>query len=265
MKTTVLLVIVLIAFGGPKTLAQGSCTAYVGRKILPISASTLILKLSKQALRKGEFETTAQFKERQEKSGINLSESSIVNGDLPDQNFLKYDADRQELTVFAYAFANRGVDWDLALLKIEPFGSVPFGTFNLGVSIASVDTPAGTFSGTNAFGVSRRIRRTLRRDVAIFERKADLDEHLFLNQSRDGVLDVLKVNPDEARRLKAAMRFVYVVQPKEPYLATGSRRSEATLDDPEQVELQLNVLIARIECGLMVDADHIVIHAYPTR
>jgi len=80
------------------------------------------------------------------------------------------------------------------------------------------------------------------------------------------VVGELAMSPAQAITLKSAISLAFVVAPKAPYWFAGSRIvTLPTLDNPKRIDEDFSVLIADIQCGLVLDGTHKVLAAYTTR
>jgi hypothetical protein len=100
----------------------------------------------------------------------------------------------------------------------------------------------------------------MQRAKAIFESKG-FNERLFGSE----VLGALEIAPRDAIHLEKTMRIAIALAPKPPFFGAGATTASATIDDPVEVEEQTFVIIADIECGLLLDGKGRVLGSYRAR
>jgi hypothetical protein len=250
-----------------KEAQRSSCSSYVGQSVAPTTIDKVAAAASKVPSIKGEFETTEQFEMRQGVAMRQLAPQYIVSK-TPDRDHITYDADSGKLLVSEYAFDNLNVDYDSVFGFGTPFfGSVKHNHFrNIDVVMSETETTTGSYVGSNAFGASLRVARVLRTTKAIFEREAAFHESLFIDgASRNHVIGELPLTPETARRVKKTASVALVIAPMSPFFAYGVKSWGApTIDDARDVEQPISVVIADIQCGLLLDATNKVLGAYAT-
>lgn len=76
----------------------------------------------------------------------------------------------------------------------------------------------------------------------------------------------LRLAPEGARRLRPQLKSAFVVAPKEPYLIKDQQKvGEPTISTPLDVTEDFSILVADIQCGLLMDGSNKVLGPYPTR
>lgn len=243
--------------------ANKFCASFVARQIAPQSFGQAVSPIAKISP-KNEFETTEQFNARVAAVTSQGAESLVIGKAIKDYSYLAYDADRQKLIVSAYAFDNQNFDpWRIfqAAKVKEPVAST---MSNIDVFIGETDKTVGSYIGTNAFGVSMRVRKVQRSTNAIFQRSSTgISAPIFVDQDSKGVIGEIAMSPDVARTLKPKLKIAFVVKPKAPFLVRANYSGgEPTIDDPEDVEVSATVLIADIQCGLVLDHKSEVLASY---
>ena len=140
---------------------------------------------------------------------------------------------------------------------------------NVDVVISDRDTLIGSYEAANVFGVRTQIRKYRRTTAAIFDHAGQAGQNdLFptATESTQFFVGALALSATEARALKPTLSLAFVVRPKAPYLLTGSRIAVSpSLDVPKQIVDDYSVLIADIQCGLVLDGTGKVLAAYVTR
>src|ERR1017187_953922 len=92
-----LIVLALFLISIP-VVAQNTCTSVVGQQIEPTPFDKLSKQLSIIPIRKGEFETAAQFSFRQDKAASILPTEMWLRVSLLEE-FVSYSADRQQFVM----------------------------------------------------------------------------------------------------------------------------------------------------------------------
>lgn len=267
-RSTSAIVALTFALAG-QAQAQDVCPAYVGQTVTPTTIDAAIATVSKVPGVKGEFETTAQFEARQAAaSGGTLGRMIVAKA--PERKYFEYDADGGKLRIKSYAFDNINVDYDDVFgYGTKYYEKVKYShlSYNLDVVMSETEVPTGSYVGGNAFGAKTRVTKKTRTTKVIFDHDAaSYSEGLFPGADKNAVIGELALSPAEAQRLKATMRVAFAITPKAPYFASGVKNwGDATIDNPEEVRQPISVVIADIQCGLLLDAGGKVLAAYPTR
>lgn len=247
------------------------CSAYVGRSVTPISFGEAIKRYAAVAP-KSEFETTTQYEARRSAALNGTSGPLIIEKPVEKRTeFFPYDADTQRLTIVSYAFNNvlfpaaQALDAAGSSVEANPID-------NVDAVIDQTDRATGSYEATNGFGARFTVTKVERTANVIFDRGAvgnNVDEPLFPNMARLGEptrpVGELNISPEVARTLRPSLRVALVAQPKEPYLIRGTTRTgQTTLQNPFEITLNFTVLVANIQCGLVMDGAGKVLGAYPT-
>ena len=250
--------------------AQDQCSSYVGQIVAPRSFDAVAASLSKIPT-KGEFETTAAYEARKAAAIGANSNNHIITNTPEDRAAFAYDADSQKLRIldkaFGYDIGNIGMKFITSDSKIK------YSTRNLDVTISETERPVGTYIGSNSFGAKARITKVDRVTKGIFDGEAPsrfsdfAANYLFATtgQNKD-VVGELALSPSEAQALKPTLKLAFVVTPKDPFLIQGSHSvGETTIADPVDITNRFSILIADIQCGLVMNATNKVLAAYPTK
>lgn len=273
LKPLNLSVALALMLGAVPALAQ-DCQSYVGQSVTPQSIDAVMAHFS-QIEPKGEFESTAEYQARLMRGIGNVGPlliSKIPDGrNLYDRNgrgdYFQYDADRQVMRVISYAFDNQNFDHN----DIWGYGGPLYRSgdytgrfYNVDVVVSETRRPAGSYQGSNAFGVSRQVRRIASTMNVIYERPLDINRRgggsLFPAEfGTDRPLGEIPMAPSEAMRLKNTMGIAFVVVPQAPYYVqrTGYP-SRATIDVPQEVTRTTRVLFADIQCALLLDGSRVL-------
>lgn len=257
-----------IAASQPPSPERDACAAYAGNTVTPQTFSAVVSSLGNVAPR-GEFETTAQYQARIAAS--NTAGTRIISKSIEEQRFIQYDADNSRFRIKSYAFSNRSFDYWGAFYAARPPGLDAATSGNIGVLISQASNPTGTYSAQNAYGARWDVTRVNRTSDAIFERRASTGmrggERLFRGDTGgvDSFIGELRLAPEEAERLRPQLRIAFVVEPRPPFLVTGTHQpGEVTIRNPFRVTETFRVLIADIQCGLLMDGNNKVLASFPT-
>ncbi len=221
---------------------------------------------------KGEFETTADYEARRNASVGTAARTVIIPKQPEGLEYFEYDADAQKLKVLSYAFDNTGLDVWSAFYAAELYGKIDVNTFgNVEVVISREENPTGSHVASNAYGATVDVLEIAWTTRAIFDRQGDgtsgLDYGLFPSADNSPyVVGELSLAPAEAQRLKPTLQVGFVVTPREPYLVTGRHKvGKTTIQNPRAITEDFSILIADIQCGVVMDSSDKILMAYPTR
>lgn len=248
------------------------CTDWVGQTVKPISFTQAVSKLPKVPP-KGEYETTPQYEARRDAAiGSGGNQALIIARQPIDRGLFQYDADKQLLSVSAALFGSSELEAWQAFYGTAAFDLLkPSLDWNFNLVFSSVDRSEGSYAAQNSFGAKVVVRKVTRRVEAIFERP-----HLPLSGEHQGLfpsadfapfaVGYLSLSPAEAKRLKPLLRLAIVAVPKEPYLVKGpAGYEEATIAHPVETRTDATVIIADMQCGLVLDDKGAVLGAYSIR
>jgi hypothetical protein len=237
---------------------------------------------------KGEFETAAQFEQRQAAARARCKERYLISTPV-DPEEIRYDADKQVLIVTVWALKNTGSSddelhalfgWSSELkdAKVE----IKYGTSiwpNVEWAFPRDRRTVGTYDGQNAFGVRATIIKQEITATGIFEREGarggdilDGEDVWFRRQPKDVEVSLraafeIKADPDRARALKqhGALRAAVLVAPRFPFYATGIARFTPTIRAPFDRTTNVRYLIGDIQAVALYDASGQMIAVRETR
>jgi len=256
------------------TNAAGSCEEMADSQLTTRSIESLLADVKKLPLTKDEFETTEAHSNRLQEAIAPLTTAIWIQSPV-DEEFAPYNADTARFEIFEYAINNRRVDYSYVFgrgegAKLGVSYSSP--DHNLDVVVNRADTPVGTYAGRNAFGAEFVVTEVQRQTSVIFERKGEkFNESLFFaprsasDFSPRPPIAYIESAPDDARRLRGAMKAALLISLKAPYYAMGSKTWPAKIDDPREVVETIEVLIADIRCVAITDAEGRVFATRSTR
>jgi hypothetical protein len=246
-----------------------ACDTYVGQSVTPSSFDSVAQVLRTIPSRKDEFETTAQFETRVASARSSIPDTVIIPG-IFSPEYVTYDADTASLRVQPFALRNLNTDYARVFGFGTPLdGAVEYGVYdNRDVVVFQQETSTGTYRGTNAYGASVTVTEITRLQQAIFEGKGEGPlETLFANLriGPDPVIGTIPMGIPEARAIKESGRVAFVVSPKWPYYAEGTRYWEPNITNRIDVTNPIEVIIGDIRCGLLMTASNYVVAAFETR
>jgi len=244
------------AVDSEKQVLAEQCKAYIGTIVVPQSFDTAIKSLPVVAP-KGEFETAVEYNARRSAASDNVPGILII-GKEPNREYLKYDADNQQLNVQRGAFFT-----DSAYYSSSVHTSV--------IVIASAYKPGGTYEASNAFGkkatiqivqVTTKLIASTKPSISLFD-QTNAKHTLALDSA---VLGTLPLNPTETKQLRPKMHVAFVISPKEPFLdkyGGDFPLRQPTFQNPSDVRESVSRLSADIRCGLLLDGSNKVLASYP--
>ena len=246
------------------------CEPYVGQTLTLDTFAAVAAKLKSIPTEKAEYETTPAFDERVAAARAKIPQKFVIRGML-DSQYLKYDADVHSLKVGEYALNNYLASYSGIFGYGQPlYGKVEYSAAggNRDVVVYDHEVAAGSYVGGNALGARARVVRSIRITQALFESKSSIyDERLFVSQSKGSGSEIGNINMtiNEAKSLKASGKVAFVAEPKWPYFAQGMHYTNPKFDNPIDIENPTQVIVADIQCGLILTAANRVVAAFATR
>ena len=214
--------------------------------------------VSAATVQKDEFETTTAFAARQTAAATRLPPTIVVRS-IANHKYLQDDADAGRLNVSAYFFRNLNTNYVSVFggHGVSTDGRVIYGTTydNIDIVIAETERTTGRYNGSNAYGASVEVIKIQRDTYAIWDRKARSQEPLFPDQhsSIEAQLGSISTTSEVAKSLKSMARAAVVFAPKPPFFAYGNRKWEPRFDRPTEVNNDIFVIVADIQCALLLD------------
>jgi hypothetical protein len=229
---------------------------------------------------KNEFETTAQFDERQASARAKCASLYLIATPV-DPEHVRYDADKQALIVATYALTNTLASSDeLGSLfgyssELHKAGAEVGYSFssNVAWSFPRECNNVGVYQGSNAFGATVDIVKQEIIARGIFERRGALhqedvwvkapDQHV---KASPPVAFEIKVDPSTAKALKEnGLRAAVLVAPRPPFHAVGIDRFSPTIRAPYDRTTEVRYLIGDIQCAAIYDSSGKLLATRPTR
>ncbi|MDZ3831938.1 MAG: hypothetical protein U0S50_09005 [Sphingopyxis sp.] len=243
--------------------AQSSCDAYTGTTVQPQTFDQAIASIRPVAP-KDEFETSDAYRARLAAAGG--AGPLIISKKIEGAGYLAYNADKGAFEVKAYLFDNTNFNaWDaFYYAKVtDPKAST---MSNLDVVISSSDTVTGTYSAQNGFGAKTNVSKVTRIEKAIFESEpARYGEELFF-QNKDAIVGEVPMSVAEAQAFKPQAKIAFVAVPKLPYVVRATfPTGKTTISNPTDLTVNSTILVADIQCGLLMNGTNKVVAAFKTR
>ncbi|PKG37066.1 hypothetical protein [Psychromonas sp. Urea-02u-13] len=240
------------------------CSGYLNKTVSPVSFSQAY-KMLKVLEPKGEFETSADYKKKNSDSFIPNEILIFKKAERNDgDNFIYYNADREELGIKQFAFNNMNVGIWLASRNANPKVNIDMMSQNFSV-IDRKKISSSVYSASNSFGVKVQVKETnYSVDVLVDPRKLHfLKSGLFPKYQDNEYLGALNVQPENAKLIKTSGNLAFVVKPISPYKTTSSWTfPEAKVNKPSQDNYEGNILVVNFKCGLWLNSQNKVIGAY---
>ena len=132
--------------------------------------------------------------------------------------------------------------------------------------ISQSEKPNGTYLSQNSYGASAVVTKIDRTIYSIFEAENPPGEHdLFVNKKGDE-LGSLPMDAATAQRIKPTLKIAFVVVPRAPFLVQGSHSvGKTTVTNPTDITEHFKIMIADLQCGLLMDNTNKVLAAYAIR
>lgn len=249
----------------PSTPGAQRCSAYVGQMVQSRSFAEAVAPFGKLTP-KSEYETTAQFEARQAQAVGGATGPLIIEKAPESRDYFRYDADAQVLRIEPYVFDNVNFPtWDaFYFLGMDQQFGVSTGE-NIDVVISSRDRVTGSYKGQNSYGANATVQKITQSVEAIFERGPDPRSGRGELFPGAGDVGSISMTPEEARLLKPSLRIAFVVAPFAPYVLKGTNPfGRPSVRSPKDITVDFTILMADIQCGLVMDQQGRVLGAYST-
>ena len=262
-------VLTLVAAGSSLPFAENECAKRVGTTIVPQSFDQTLAPLPKAILPKGEFETTSAYDARVAVVSGRLTSAVVMARPVDAQTYPEpvfFDADLQLLKIRNTAFDWGTANWDLAFVLADQKYPVGRGRYHAATVISRTDRPTGTYKAANRFGTPMTVSKISRTTDSLWAHTGrDKDDHLFAGNPHS-IIGSIALSADQVKILKPRIRFALVVVPKYPFLVTGKLlETVPTMDDSRLVTERFRILIADVQCGLVLDGANNILGAYPVK
>ncbi|MGR3984506.1 MAG: hypothetical protein OD817_04520 [Gammaproteobacteria bacterium] len=264
------------------------CQPYAGKTVEPTTYEIVEKLLSERPLVKGEFETTAEFNEKTAKFISALPENFLIGYALHKSPI--YDADTQQMRVFdfhlvgnekrhfifGYGSLTRDELEDMAqLFKVRYAVKTPKAKSKVGraieknamkrkfldrndvldVLVSKTWERTGSYPASNVLGASVTVKTYKMKIQMIFERESGA--YTFADE-----LHPIPMTVDQAKRMKKSLKATVLAAPKPPYFEKNFGKIEPTFDDLNEVDEEISVIIANIQCVFLLDRKNKVLAAF---
>lgn len=266
MKTLIVVTVLMVA---PSLASAQTCDSYVGKTVALNSFVAVAAALKKTPAIKGEYETTTQYEARIAAAKVTTPEVIILPGTF-SAKYATYDADAGAVKIQAYALRNVNTSYT----NVFGYGStyyekVKYSSLdNIDAVLAESEATTGTYTASNAYGAKAVVTKITRIDQALFEGEADYSKRdLFVDQKPgiDAALGSIPMSIAEAQAFKVGGKVAFVAKPKWPFYAEGTRIYEPKITSPTEINNVIQVIVADIQCGLVLSPASKVLAAYTTR
>lgn len=259
--------------------SQNVC-AWTEGDLLPVDDLSATIGLARGvALKRGEFETTAQFEARKARAAVESTD--FILSVLVDQENARYDADRERWIFDQYFMAGGNYNFDDDALLTAGLANAGWGR---SLILSGSDDEQGTYVSSNAFGQQAVVRKLQARRIGIIEIAWGVPKPLDYRFTYGPIfalpLDVQIPVSGYATTLDAKAveipmpiahaqankgRFGFAVAGKlaEPMLIDHTHYITPTMDNPTDAQIDLTYLLADIQCGILTDGDGKVLKVLP--
>ena len=256
------IILAALAVSAPVAANAQTCASYVGTTVSPLTFDQALTSI-KPVEPKGEFETSDAYRARLAASGA--SGPLIIAKKIEGAKYLAYNADKGAFDVQSYLFDNTNFSaWDTFYYAKSGVKASTIG--NLDVTISSSEVTTGSYAAQNGFGAKATITKITRTEKAIFDRETvGYNEQLFVN-NKDGIIGQVSMSVADAQAFKPQAKIAFVVVPKLPYIVRATfPYGKTTISNPTDVTVNATVLVADIQCGLLMNGTNQVVAAFQTR
>lgn len=257
------IIIAALAASSPVAADAQVCASYVGTSVSPRTFDQAIASI-KPVAPKGEFETSDAYQARLASSGG--SGPLIISKKIEGAEYIAYNADAGAFEVKSYLFDNTNFSAWEAFYHAKVTSPKASTRDNLDVTISSNEVTTGTYSAQNGFGAKTLVSKITRTEKAIFEGEpARYGEDLFI-ADKQGIFGRVPMSVAEAQAFKPQAKIAIVAVPKLPYVVRATYPyGETTISNPTDITINATVLVADIQCGLLLNGTNQVIAAFATR
>lgn len=206
--------------------------------------------------KKDEFETTAQYQERVDKSFKSLNIPSKFFIEIPiEHNNITFDADTRLLTFSPYVINNANVYYGMNFGKLLESGNQYFSDA-YDVQISRSVKEQGSYAAQNAFGSTFQVKKQEVTYKSIFDQPK---QGMSFNKPPLGVfnIDENNISIDRVKALKSKSKAYAFVSLKPPYIAKTSSPPEKVTATGRVDSTTINeVLFADIQCFIIADENN---------
>lgn len=262
-RLNVYLVMVAFAGGGlsgsageAKATDSVICQANVGKQVALIDFDTVLASVP-EFQRKGEFETTAQFEARTATTAKPPVVMRVIQG---IGSGLSYNADKQVLTVYDYAFGGGNSRYHSIRSKLarKPQEFADDIAFDVEQNVASKDS----YSSTNGFGAQVQVSKTTYNTKVIWEAQIPWGKKPFVGQ-KGLIVAQIPMPPQLAHELNDKGLVALQIVPQ--FKTKGLWFTTPTFQIPYESVHQQDVITGDIQCGYLLRPDKTVAYAFDVK
>lgn len=262
-----LLTILAVVFAGPMTVGEAQSTSSGNKQICAdhiTSGKVLvendvwdIYRALQAAPKKDDYETTKAFESRQQRWVLEFEKTYLVDHYGAPELFIdvgklktQFNADKGLLKI-----GSGSADEPSSILETpEEFDSKDRRSFKIAY-LSHKETVIGGYSGSNAFGVTRKVSRVDATELGVALARAD-GTHLWPTPPprkypiTDGKADV-RMSPEEAKSLQNDVHLLVAGRISVPFSFISFSEHKPTITEPTEVITDTNIIVMRPICALI--------------
>lgn len=227
------------------------CAGFEGKVVVPTTFDMLATQIGGVG-EKREFETTAQYKLRQDAAkSRRSSKPSVVMVPL-DTDYVRYDADIGAIKFFAGAFPTNAYSAEVQANLAASISVIQkYRDIKLEIPVSTSSKLVGTTAARNIVGAQVQVRDINRHTRAL----AVPGQKLFgFAASSTSLVMGYGIAPAQAARVKGGLKGALVIAPGEASVVTGSMNgARANAQRPEHFTELSTVIVTRPKCALILD------------
>lgn len=270
---------IALSLGCSSAVAHSACSLKAGDRVQTDQLDQLLAAVAGVALKKDEFETTAQFEQR--KAAASLASAEFAVDLQTDHEHAVYDADRSAWVFHQYFPSGGTYNFDEEALAAAGLSGAGWSHSKM---LRSIDVDEGSYVAANAYGREVLVNRVLATRIGVIEiawgqplpsdYMAQFDTKfempLTLRLPMTGLPDGLEVSAvevpmpvEEARLEKGRFRFIVAGELVAPYRIEHTRYITPKIDNPRDVKVEMTYLVADIHCGIISTHEGKVLKVLP--
>lgn len=240
------------------------CQNFVGRRVSPISSATLRRKLS-TFKGKTEFETKAQYALRIADLMSSISSGpAVFRIQRVNSQGLRYDAEQHSFVVSKSLFGGTmETHAGMALFSVMDTVGEQASIFqNVAAVLSTSRTVSGSYMARTGIGIPVTVSKVEQTNLLLFEKEGSMFPG---SDDTEDLTPVLPMTATEAQQFKATYSVALAGAPKEPYLVSGVDGPYLpSAGNPRELRGRTQVIVADIQCALILDGQNKVRAAFPT-
>ncbi len=251
-----------------------SCTHAVGDVVELLSPAVVAEQIYKSVLVKGEYETTEEFNARKKVAlEKNPSRKMIVEATYSPK-YINYDADNEGFLVEYGTWSNVTRQFNTTIpFTITNYDLPPLGILHA-LGLHQKEKVIKTYTASNAYGKEVEVVKFARNVYRIFDRTSKNDEKTWEfdfakkgSYSDENLISVgifLPVERAQAKSFKSNLRFGIEFTSREPFIFQGMHHQKPEINNPIEVEMEINTIHGDLECLIVTDAKGTVLKVVET-